>query len=69
LKEREFVKPIAEVCKEPAITLKAKDSVGRISADFRYDSPPGYPFLLYGERITPGLVDFLGSDAPLRVVA
>lgn len=51
LDKREFVTPLTEVISKKKEWLPAKDCVGRISAQFRSVCPPGYPVLIYGEKI------------------
>ncbi|MBB5633511.1 arginine/lysine/ornithine decarboxylase [Cryobacterium mesophilum] len=47
----------------PAVTIGAREAVGRVSADTLAAYPPGIPNLLPGEIITAEVVDFLRTVA------
>ena len=36
---------------ETELILVGDSAVGRVSCEIRYECPPGFPVLLYGERI------------------
>jgi len=70
LDKRAFVMPLADVISLPKETLALKDCIGRISAQFKSVCPPGYPVLIYGERIHEEHVRLLSGEVEhIKVVA
>ncbi|MEV4267774.1 hypothetical protein [Kribbella sp. NPDC049584] len=49
-------------------TVPAEEAVGRIAAEQVTPYPPGIPAILPGERITPGVVDYLRSGVEATMV-
>ena len=43
-------------------------AVGRISAEIKSKSPPGYPILLYGEVIKQDHITFIGLEDKIKVL-
>jgi arginine/lysine/ornithine decarboxylase len=56
------VKDIRDCFSSEIELIPVDDSaVGRISCEIRYECPPGFPVLLYGERIQKAQVEVLGA--------
>ena len=53
--------------KTDKITLK--DAVGRVSAEVKSVSPPGYPILLYGELIKEEHLKYFQASDQIKVVS
>jgi arginine/lysine/ornithine decarboxylase len=68
LKNREFVLDIRDVFSSDIEKVKPVDGLGRISAELIYSCPPGYPILIYGERITEHHLPFLRSKGSILVL-
>lgn len=47
---------------------RISDCVGRISGDLKHTCPPGYPILLFGEKILPEHVILFGENYIVEVV-
>jgi arginine/lysine/ornithine decarboxylase len=62
LDKREFVLPLFDVISLQKESLPMRDCIGRISAQFKSVCPPGYPVLIYGERIHEEHVKLLGES-------
>ncbi len=51
LNERDIVLDIRDCFAGDSEVIPLREALGRISCEIKYASPPGFPVLLYGERI------------------
>lgn len=62
LNDRDLVLDIRDCFASESEIVPIKDALGRISCEIMYTCPPGFPVLLYGERITENHVKLLESN-------
>ena len=53
----------------PGEDLPLEEGVGRISGEYLWAYPPGIPFLVPGEEITPGLVDLVRGNQEVELIS
>eukprot|EP00347_Sterkiella_histriomuscorum_P012212 403369465 len=68
LQNRVFKMDIRDVMASKTEKIKCSQAIGKISAEMKSKSPPGYPILLYGEIIQDEHIQFLGGDEMIKVV-
>lgn len=64
LEKRQITTDIRDIFAAETEKIAPQESVGRISADIIFACPPGYPILIYGEKVTEEHLPFL-IDKPL----
>ncbi|CDW72033.1 orn lys arg major domain containing protein [Stylonychia lemnae] len=67
-RERKIIMDLRDVMASKFEYVASFKAIGRISAEVKSKSPPGYPILLYGEVIKAEHIEFLEMDEKLKVV-
>ena len=62
------MRDIRDVYSSDSESLPAEKCIGRISSEIRYTCPPGYPILIYGEKIIEEHLGFLNPKENLLVL-
>ena len=68
LTNRQFMKSISEVWSSETKVMKIKDAIGMVSADCIRLCPPGYPFLFFGEKIVPSMLNLVDPEREIEVM-
>ena len=58
LNDRDLVLDIRDCFAADSEIVPINEALGRISCEIKYNCPPGFPVLLYGERISENHVKF-----------
>jgi len=64
LNDRDLVLDIRDCFAADSEAIPISEALGRISCEIKYACPPGFPVLLYGERIKESHIKLFGSSDP-----
>ena len=68
LEKRQIIADIRDIFAAKTEMLPPSQCVGRISADVIFACPPGYPILIYGEKVTENHLPFLVKKEKIEVI-
>ena len=60
LNDRDLVLDIRDCFAGESEIIPLRDALGRISCEIKYACPPGFPVLLYGEKIQESHIKLFG---------